>query len=81
MVEDQHGGEEVRINVPSLSPEPIPIREALSTYADLRIAADRLGGLPQSVNCWSCKQKIEVGANRGRRIACPACGTVQAMPS
>jgi len=80
IAEEQHGGE-VRINVPSLTDEPIPVREALNTWADLQIAADRLERQPPSVGCWSCKQKIEVGANRGKRVACPACGTVQAMPS
>ena len=40
MVEEQHGGE-VRINVPSLSDEPIPLRDALKIVTELDIAASR----------------------------------------
>src|SRR5690242_20315799 len=79
LIEERQGGE-VQINVPSLSDQPIPLRDALKLYTELEIAAEKSEALSETVPCWSCNHKIEVGANRGKRVACPACGKVQAMP-
>jgi hypothetical protein len=96
MAEEQHGGE-VRIDVPSLSDEPIPLRDALKIVTELDIAASREErerdtrpamqptppvSRPAVVQCWSCKAPLPVTEeNRGTNVKCSGCGVKQRLPA
>ena len=85
VIEEQHGSE-MRVNIPSLSGEPIPLRDALNKLVELDIAASNPASRqtaigPITFSCWKCKSPITLKREEYRKtVRCPQCGKKQAAP-
>ncbi len=80
LVEGQ-SGEDVKIDVPSLSDEPIPVRDALNILTELDIAASKAERGLISFGCWNCKAPMSVSREHYTKTArCTKCGTKQRTP-
>lgn len=76
-------GTDVKLDVPSLSNEPIPARDALDAVTEMTIAIERAKDRANTLtfNCWKCKSPIALlRQEHDRTVRCPQCGKKQATP-